>query len=102
MNPLSLANEDPDWDDDDLFGPVRTGVLTATAEPAPAPAAVLTPDRLSLLAAVFADAIEHRYPATGCTDCDEETGELCGDHQADLEKADAYCDLRDELGIEER
>lgn len=77
--------------------------MTTTREPAVAPAPALTPDRLAVLGAVFADAISHREPSPdGCTDCDEDTGALCADHEADLDQATSYAELARELGIEEQ
>ena len=71
--------------------------MTATTAPA---AAALTQDRLTRLAEVFADAIYAREPSGDCTACDPDTGVLCGDHRADLDKAQDYADFAVELGIE--
>lgn len=76
--------------------------MTTTREPRAAPTAVLTPDRLARLGAVFADAIAYRQPSGDCTGCADDPGGLCGDHAADLGEAEDHARLRDELGIEEK
>lgn len=81
-----------------------------TTEPRTAPVPVLTPDRLARLGAALSDAIAYREPDPGgCPDCawsgtdeDEAAGELCANHQADLDQATSYAELARELGIEEQ
>jgi len=51
-----------------------------------------------VLGQVFADAITYRTPAGDCAACDD-TGQTCGDHVADCERAAAYLRLAAGLGI---
>ncbi len=51
-----------------------------------------------ILAQVFADAITYRTDTSDCATCDG-TGQTCGDHAADYERAAAYLRLAAELGI---
>lgn len=75
--------------------------MTATREPAAAPAPVLTPDVLARLGAVFADAIDYREPSGFCSDCEAEgCAGLCEPHAGDLDAADSYVALAAELRIE--
>lgn len=76
--------------------PVGKG-LAAGASPAPRG---LTDPQLATLGRALADAISYRDPGGDCTACQHDPYVPCGDHGADLDKADAYCSLAAELGIE--
>jgi len=60
----------------------------------------LTAGDLTILGQALADAVSYRDPAGSCPDCDTHPAELCQDHAADLDQADAYLALADSLGIE--
>ena len=60
----------------------------------------LTAADLGILGQALADAVAYRDPAGSCPDCDTHPAELCQDHAADIDKADAYLALADSLGIE--
>jgi len=51
-----------------------------------------------ILGQVFADAITYRTDTGHCAACDG-TGQTCGDHVADYERAAAYLRLAAGLGI---
>lgn len=68
---------------------------------APTLAAVtLSPVQLELLGQALSDAIGHRTPSGACTGCEDAASGLCGDHSADLDKADDYLALARHLGAE--
>jgi len=60
----------------------------------------LMPGDLTILGQALADAVAYRDPAGSCTACDDSPAELCQDHAADLDQADAYLALAGSLGIE--
>jgi hypothetical protein len=62
--------------------------------------AALTDGQRELLAAVLADAVDRREPSGACTDCEKHPAGLCWDHNADLDRCDAYLELARQLGIE--
>jgi hypothetical protein len=62
----------------------------------------LTQPQRDVLGQALADAVAYRSSGTDgpCTGCDESPANLCADHEADLDKADAYLALGVALGIE--
>ena len=70
--------------------------------PVPVQPEALTPGQAEVLGLALADAIEHRRDAAegSCADCEAHPGGKCSQHAADLDRADDYQRLADELGIE--
>jgi hypothetical protein len=89
------------WSDEDLAGYAQPPGTTGSGVDAAA-ATIISRDLDTVLTAL-ADAEHYRlYHGTAeCADCEASADGLCDDHKADLDRADAYRALADQLADEE-
>jgi hypothetical protein len=83
-----LDATDPDTDSIS-YDQATDALITAVRDTVTAAAPIL--ERPEMLAAVFQEAIEVlRDLPVWCHGCEQDDGDLCGDHAADLARADTY------------